>query len=112
MGLTLGAIVLNVPDTKQAASFWSQVLGYEQQAGNNDFLIPPERAAATRLHLDSTDRTHLDLWVTPDTTVAAEVVRLQSLGARLVEDWTYPEDADFTVLESPDGILFCLIEPS
>ncbi|WP_405061596.1 hypothetical protein OG474_08080 [Kribbella sp. NBC_01505] len=109
MGLTLGAIVFNVPDTTSASAFWSQALGYTQQAGNHDFLIPPA-GASTRLHLDSSDRTHLDLWVSADTTVAAEVARMEGLGARLVEDWTYPEDADFTVMEAPDGILFCLIE--
>ncbi|MET7277206.1 VOC family protein [Kribbella sp. NPDC005582] len=110
MGLTLGAIVLNVPDTTAAATFWSQVLDYTPQAGNPDFLLPPDRPA-TRLHLDSTDRTHLDLWVSPDSTVAAEVARLEALGAQLVDDWIYPEDADFTVLKAPDGTLFCLIEP-
>ncbi|TDD46489.1 VOC family protein [Kribbella antibiotica] len=110
MGLTLGAIVLNVPDTTAAATFWSQALGFTSRADNPDFLVPPA-GASTRLHLDSTDRTHLDLWVTPDTTVAAEVARLESLGAHLVEDWTYPPDADFTVMQAPDGTVFCLIEP-
>ena len=110
MGLTLGAIVLNVPDTTQASTFWSQALDYTPQASNPDFLVPPERAA-TRLHLDSTDRTHLDLWLTPDTSVDAEIARLEALGAQLVEDWIYPEDADFTVLRAPDGTLFCIIHP-
>jgi catechol 2,3-dioxygenase-like lactoylglutathione lyase family enzyme len=111
MGLTLGAIIVNVPDTTAASTFWSQVLDYTPQAGNHGFLLPPDSRPATRLHFDSNDRTHLDLWLTPDTTVDAEVARLEALGARLVDDWTYPKDADFTVLESPDGILFCLIHP-
>ena len=109
MGLTLGAIVLNVPDTAQSAGFWSQALNFTPSSGNPDFLLPPDRPA-TRLHLDSTDRTHLDLWVSPDTTVTAEVARLEALGAQRVEDWTYPEGADFTVMQAPDGTVFCLIE--
>ncbi|MFB6726455.1 VOC family protein [Kribbella sp. NPDC056345] len=111
MGLTLGAIILNVPGTAQASAFWSQALNYTPDPSNPDFLAPPDRAAATRLHLDSTDRTHLDLWVSPDTTVDAEISRLEALGARLVEDWTYPEGADFTVLQAPDGTVFCIIHP-
>lgn len=110
MGLTLGAIILNVPDTTASSSFWSQALNYTPQPSNPDFLVPPDQTA-TRLHLDSTDRTHLDLWLTPDTTVASEITRLESLGARLVEDWTYPDNADFTVMQAPDGTVFCLIHP-
>ena len=111
MGLTLGAIVLNVKETGPAAEFWSQALGYDVSADNPDFLVPPAAAPATRLHLDETDRTHLDLWVDHTTsTLESEVNRLIALGARRVEDWTYPPDADFVVLKSPDGTLFCVIE--
>jgi hypothetical protein len=110
MSLTLGAIVLNVKSVSPAAEFWSQALGYDTSAGNAGFLIP-RGAPATRLHLDETDRTHLDLWVDRETsTLESEVDRLLALGARLVEDWTYPPDADFVVLESPDGTTFCVIE--
>jgi hypothetical protein len=38
------------------------------------------------------------------------VERLVSLGARRVEDWEYPEDADFVVLADPDGNLFCVVD--
>lgn len=104
--LRIGAIVLNVPDTGRAAEFWSQALGY-QAADNPDFLVPGE-PGAPRLHLDTTDRTHLDLWAAGDEDQAAEVERLLGLGATRV-DWDYPEDADFVVLADPDGILFCVI---
>lgn len=56
----IGAIVLNVSDTSRAADFWSQALGYRPSA-NPDFLVPTE-AEAPRVHLDTEDRTHLDLW--------------------------------------------------
>jgi glyoxalase superfamily protein len=108
MALTLGAIILNVPKTGPAADFWSQALGFTADT-NPDFLIPPPSARPTRLHLDETDRTHLDLWVDETSTLEAEVARLISLGAERVEDWTYPPDADFVVLKSPDGTIFCII---
>jgi hypothetical protein len=109
MSLSLGAIVLNVPDTKRSAVFWSQALGYDADPGNPDFL-GPRNGRGSRLHLDETDRTHLDLWVDKTTsTPEAEIERLIGLGARRVEDWTYPPDADFVVLEAPDGTIFCVI---
>ena len=110
MGLTLGAIVLNVKDIGAAAEFWRRALGYDASADNPDFLVPKD-GPATRLHLDETDRTHLDLWVDRSTsTLESEVDRLIALGARRVEDWTYPPEADFVVLEAPDGTVFCIIE--
>jgi len=102
----IGAIVLNVADTARAGAFWSQALGYHRGA-NPDFLLPAE-SAGVRLHLDETDRTHLDLWADNEAEQLAEVERLQALGATRVE-WDYPEDADFIVLADPDGNLFCVI---
>ncbi|WP_418606427.1 VOC family protein [Georgenia sp. SUBG003] len=78
-------------DTARAATFWSQALRYRRGA-NPDFLLPTE-AAGPRLHLDATDRTHLDLWAADEEEQRAEVERLVSLGATRVE-WDYPEGAD------------------
>jgi len=105
----IGAIVLNVSDTRGAAAFWSRALGY-QPGANPDFLVPNE-PGAPRLHLDSDDRTHLDLWVADEDEQLAEVERLLALGAARVE-WDYPEGADFVVLADPDGNLFCVINVS
>jgi catechol 2,3-dioxygenase-like lactoylglutathione lyase family enzyme len=103
----IGAIVLNVSDTDRAGSFWSQALGY-QRGGNPDFLLPGGEDGGPRLHLDQTDRTHLDLWTANADEQRDEVERLQQLGATRVE-WDYPEDPDFIVLADPDGNLFCVI---
>jgi catechol 2,3-dioxygenase-like lactoylglutathione lyase family enzyme len=103
----IGAIVLNVSDTSRAGDFWSQALGY-QRGANPDFLLP-SKPGRPRLHLDETDRTHLDLWVADAAEQRAEVERLQALGATQVE-WEYPEDADFVVLADPDGNLFCVVD--
>lgn len=110
MALTLGAVILNVPDTGPAADFWRQALDLTPDPHNGDFLAPPPGTPAPRVHLDSTDRTHLDLWVDKETsTPEAEVARLIALGAERVEDWTYPPNADFVVLKAPDGTIFCII---
>ncbi len=105
----IGTIVLKVSDTRRAAAFWSQALGY-QPAANPDFLVP-EETDAPRLHLDEEDRTHLDLWAADEEEQLAEVERLLTLGAARV-DWDYPEGADFVVLADPDGNLFCVINSS
>lgn len=105
----IGAIVLNVSDTGRGAAFWSRALGY-QHAANPDFLVPTE-VGPPRVHLDSQDRTHLDLWAANQEEQLAEVERLLGLGATPVE-WEYPEDADFVVLADPDGNLFCVIDTS
>ena len=55
-------------------------------------------AAARRRH-------HLDLYAHDQ---AAEVARLESLGARRVE-WRYEPDADHVVMADPDGNYFCVI---
>ncbi len=100
---------MNVSDPGRAGAFWSQTLGYQPDA-NPDFLVPNE-AGAPRLHLDETDRTHLDLWAADEQEQLAEVERLLALGATRVE-WDYPEGADFVVLADPDGNLFCVINTS
>lgn len=81
-------------------------MGYEAGA-NPDFLLP-RGTGGPRLHLDQTDQTHLDLWAADDEEQAAEIARLEALGATRVP-WTYPEDADFVVLADPDGNRFCVI---
>jgi hypothetical protein len=110
MALTLGAIVLNVPDTGPAADFWREALDLTADPGNPAFLVPPPGTPGARIHLDTTDRTHLDLWVDKETsTLEAEADRLITLGAERVKDWTYPPNADFIVLKAPDGTIFCII---
>ena len=103
----IGAVVLNVSDMPRAAEFWKAALGYAPSPHNPDFLVPRD-ADRVRLHLDTTDRTHLDLWTDSEEEQLAEVERLISLGATRVE-WEYPDDADFVVLADTEGTLFCVI---
>lgn len=103
--LRIGSIVWNTSDNSRAAEFWTRALGY-QQDDNPDFLFDTS-GGGVRLHLDQTDRTHLDLWADPGER-EVEVERLVSLGATRV-DWTYPPGADFVVLADTEGNLFCVI---
>lgn len=107
--LRIGAIVLHVADTKRSAAFWSEALAYDR--GENPDFLRPRVGGGARLHLDDSDRTHLDLWTESAEEQASEVARLIGLGASLV-DWDYPEDADFVVLVDPGGTLFCVIDTS
>ncbi len=104
--LKIGSIVWHISDNSRAAEFWTKALGY-QQDDNPDFLYDAS-GRGTRLHLDRTDRTHLDLWIDGEGDPEAEVERLISLGATRV-DWEYPEGADFVVLADTEGNLFCII---
>ncbi len=107
--LKIGSVVMTVADVDRAASFWSRALGYVSDPANPAFLR--SERDGLRLHLDETDRVHLDLWAADRDEQLAEVERLISLGARRVE-WEYPDDADFVVLADPDGNLFCVIDAS
>jgi catechol 2,3-dioxygenase-like lactoylglutathione lyase family enzyme len=107
MAVSFGALVLNVSDRDRAARFWSQALGYVAQPDQPDFLVPPG-GGGPRLHLDTGDRTHIDVWWDRQGDMEAEVERLVALGARPVA-WAYPEDADFVVLADTEGNLFCVI---
>lgn len=102
--LRVGAIVVNVSDTARAGEFWSRALGYSR-GENPDLLISPD--GRHRLHLDRTDRTHLDLWTSSAEEQSVEVDRLLGLGAKRVP-WNYPDDADFVVLADTEGNLFCV----
>lgn len=109
--LRIGAVVLNTGNSTSevVGGFWAEALGCAR-GSNPDFLIPRAGGAA-RLHVDDTDRTHLDLWTDSAAEQRCEVDRLVGLGASRV-DWDYPDDADFVVLRDPGGTLFCVIDTS
>jgi hypothetical protein len=108
VAVSFGSLVLNVSDLGRAARFWSGALGYVAQPDEPAFLAPPG-GGGPRLHLDGTDRTHIDLWLDRSgSDLDTEVERLVALGATRVE-WTYPDDADFVVLADTEGNLFCVV---
>lgn len=115
MPLYIGSIVVNVTDLKRGIAFWTQALGYRLRREDVDFalLVNPDRRWAG-LSLQLTDRPkaglnrlHLDLYTDQQ---AAEVARLEGLGARRVVPWPYDPDSDFVVMADPDGNEFCVVQ--
>ena len=115
--LRVGTVVINVQDMERAVGFWTAVLGYARREmdWDPDFIMlvdPAGRGLPVSLQLTHSPpkepvRVHLDLYTREQ---ARHVERLVSLGATRVEEWPYPEDADFVVMRDPDGNEFCIID--
>jgi catechol 2,3-dioxygenase-like lactoylglutathione lyase family enzyme len=115
--LRLGTVVINVQDMKRAVDFWSAALGYVRRDRDWDpqFIVlvdPARRGLPVSVQLTGSPpeqpvRVHLDLYTREQ---ARHVERLAGLGATRVDDWPYPEDADFIVMRDPDGNEFCVID--
>lgn len=115
--LYLATVVVNVQDMERAVRFWSAALGYRQreEAWDPEFmmLVDPEgRRLPVSLQLTDQQpqqpvRVHVDLYTREQ---HRHVERLVALGAARVENWPYPDGADFIVLRDPDGNEFCVID--
>ena len=110
--VTIGSIVINASDVSRAADFWAEALGYVPRPGADESwaLLAPADGNGPNLAFDRSDRTHLDLYAANADEQQAEIERLIGLGAKRVEDWPYPEGADFVVLADPAGNLFCVVD--
>jgi catechol 2,3-dioxygenase-like lactoylglutathione lyase family enzyme len=115
--LHLATVVVNTTDMERAVAFWSAALGYRRRERDWDpeFMMlvdPGQRWPPLSLQLAEQipaepAPVHIDLYTDHQ---LHHVDRLTRLGARVVEDWDYPEDADFVVLRDPDGNEFCVID--
>ena len=108
----LAALVIDsrVDDIDPAATFWSNALGVAAVPSTADW-------ASRYVHLDVADsdlrvliqkvdhpsRVHLDI---ETDNIAAEVKRLEGLGAKVVEALK-----SWTVMEAPTGHRFCVVAP-
>ena len=100
---------LSAADHERTLAFWRAVTGYEvslPRGGHGQFvtLLPPVGDAHLRVQrLDAgPSGIHLDVHV-PDIADAAD--RAADLGARVRE-----RSDDVVVLESPAGLVFCMVE--
>ena len=120
--LRLGTIVLGAEDVDRAARVWAEVLGYEivrfpDVVDGFTILVPPDRVGTrVAVHRSSTPvqerpRVHLDLVVDTAAEQAAEVERLERLGATRVV-WPYEDDSDVVVLADTEGNRFCVVDAS
>jgi hypothetical protein len=96
-------------DLAAAATFWSKALGAPAKraaaaASNARYIaldMPPDEPHLEVQRVDHPSRVHLDI---ESDDIAAEVRRLEALGARriaLVDDWC--------VMEAPTGQRFCVV---
>jgi catechol 2,3-dioxygenase-like lactoylglutathione lyase family enzyme len=114
--LHVATVVINVQDMERAVKFWSAALGYRQREEESDpefrmLVDPAGRGLPVSLQLSRTPprepvRVHLDLYTDHQ---QRHVDRLVTLGATRMDEWPYPDDADFVVLRDPDGNEFCVI---
>ena len=113
--VTIGAIVIHCHEFDRMHTFWQSALHYVPRApANNGWVVlrDPE-GRGPNLSLQARDRRserrswlHLDLYTDDQ---KSEVERLVGLGATRYP-WRYRPNADFVVLEDPDGNLFCVVQ--
>jgi catechol 2,3-dioxygenase-like lactoylglutathione lyase family enzyme len=111
--LRIGSTVWGTPNVPRAIEFWTSALDYRPLREPDDdwaTLVPRDgdgpRLAIKLATSTGPRRHHLDLYADDQT---AEVDRLLTLGAQRV-DWDYETDADYVVLEDPDGNRFCVVQ--
>ena len=114
--IRVGSIVIRVTDLVAQKRFWMQTLDYVDRPGDDDdfALLRPRAGGGPNVALDAhpseralPPRIHLDLYADDQ---AAEVVRLEALGARRVEWSKRPADADYVIMKDPEGTRFCVID--
>ena len=113
--IEIGSIVWGVQDISRAVAFWSEALNYKLKYPSSDdwAILIPRDGAGIQLSLSKVSsprarRHHIDLFTDNQ---EAEVKRLLALGATRKE-WQYPPDADYIVLEDPEGNPFCVVQRS
>jgi hypothetical protein len=108
----LGALVIDCqqPDDLMAmARFWADALGYtiaERQSDDPLYVMlegPDGELKVIIQRVDHPSRVHLDIEADDK---AAEVARLEKLGAQKIADVKR-----WTVLEAPSGHRFCVVDP-
>jgi catechol-2,3-dioxygenase len=116
MACRITDLVLDVHDPRRLASFWCDVLGYQQvdQAGDSIQIGPPDGHPGLTITFDRTDepkreklRLHIDVNAT-DRDQADELERLLAIGAKPV-DIGQTGSESWHVLGDPEGNEFCLL---
>lgn len=114
--LKLVSIVIRVTDLPAQSTFWKAALDYvERDPADDDWVVlKPRDADAPCIALDAhrservlPPRIHLDIYAEDQ---SAEVQRLTHLGAREVHWDGRPADADYVIMEDPEGNRFCIVD--
>ena len=114
--LVVGSIVIRVRDLPGQVAFWTAALDYvAREPLDDDFALLHSRSGAgPNVSLDAVPseralppRIHLDLYAEDQ---AADVARLERLGAEVVPWDGRPADADFVIMQDPEGNRFCVVD--
>ncbi len=114
----MGSIVIRVDDLARQTAFWAAALDYlpRDDLADDFVLLRSRDGRGPNLSLDRVrsavhlpPRIHFDLYADDQ---AAEVERLVGLGASRVEWRGRPPDADYVILEDPEGNRFCVVDAS
>jgi catechol 2,3-dioxygenase-like lactoylglutathione lyase family enzyme len=113
--MRIGSIVIHCYEFDRMVTFWQNALHYvpREPASDRWVILRDPEGKGPNLSLQARERRargrswlHLDLYTDNR---EDEVERLVKLGARRYP-WRYKPDADFVVLEDPDGNLFCVVQ--
>ncbi|WP_293694816.1 VOC family protein [uncultured Agrococcus sp.] len=115
--LRVGSVVIRVDDIEAQTRFWARALDYTvREPASSDFVIlkPRDNEPGPNVSLDAVrservlpPRVHLDLYADDQ---AAEVQRLAGLGAREIHWAGRAPDADYIIMEDPEGNRFCVVD--
>ncbi len=113
--MRIGSVVIHCYEFEQMLAFWQSALHYvpREPASNGWVVLRDPEESGPNVSLQARAKRsgrrswlHLDLYTNDQ---EAEVARLIELGATRYA-WKYRPDADFVVLEDPDGNLFCVVQ--
>jgi catechol 2,3-dioxygenase-like lactoylglutathione lyase family enzyme len=120
MDLRIQCLCVDTADPDRTAAFWQEALGWRRTHDSADEVVlepaagtPEDGVVPDLLFLRVPDRKtvknrlHLDLRPLDQ---AAEVARLEKLGARRVDVGQGP-DVSWVVMADPDGNEFCVLRP-
>ena len=114
--MKIGSVVIRCFEFEKMMAFWQAALGYVPvRPPSGGFVIlcdPAGKGVNISLDQSPVKRTgkrswfHFDLYAENQ---QGEVERLIQLGAKPYP-WRYEPEADYVVLEDPDGNLFCVVQ--
>ncbi len=120
MNLRIQCLCIDTASPARLAGFWQAALGWRRTLDNDDEVVlePPAGSAEDGVVPDlfflrvpegktGKNRLHLDLRPQDQ---AAEVARLEGLGARRIDIGQGP-GVSWVVLADPDGNEFCVLKP-
>jgi hypothetical protein len=114
----VGSIVFRVDDLPAQLAFWTAALDYvPREPPEDDWVVlrprsddgPSISLSAKPSRVQQGPRMHLDLYSEDQ---ARDIERLLALGATRPHEPNRPADADYVILDDPEGNRFCVVDAS